>query len=54
MFGRTQAFAGFSVDDVEATVDDLREEGILRGAGPTIAWFRDPVGNVLSVLEAQP
>jgi catechol 2,3-dioxygenase-like lactoylglutathione lyase family enzyme len=25
--------------------------GILRGNGPTIAWFKDPAGNILSVLE---
>jgi catechol 2,3-dioxygenase-like lactoylglutathione lyase family enzyme len=28
------------------------ERGILRGNGPTIAWFKDPAGNILSVLEA--
>jgi predicted enzyme related to lactoylglutathione lyase len=27
------------------------EKGIARGAGPTIAWFKDPAGNILSVLE---
>jgi catechol 2,3-dioxygenase-like lactoylglutathione lyase family enzyme len=27
------------------------ERGILRGPGPRIAWFKDPAGNVLSVLE---
>ena len=31
------------------------EKGIMRGAakqmGPNIAWFRDPAGNVLSVIE---
>ena len=26
------------------------EKGISRGFGPDIAWFRDPAGNVLSVL----
>jgi catechol 2,3-dioxygenase-like lactoylglutathione lyase family enzyme len=33
--------------------DDLRtdERGVFRGGGPTIAWFRDPAGNILSVLE---
>jgi catechol 2,3-dioxygenase-like lactoylglutathione lyase family enzyme len=25
--------------------------GISRGSGPTIAWFKDPAGNILSVLE---
>ena len=27
------------------------EKGIMRGNGPTIAWFKDPVGNILSVLK---
>src|SRR5215204_955736 len=55
----------FPVDDVEAAVDALRErgvaferyegapqdeKGIMRGHGPDIAWFRDPAGNILSVL----
>jgi predicted enzyme related to lactoylglutathione lyase len=54
----------FEVDDVESAVDDLNargvdtkiyegtgdEKGIVRGRGPDIAWFRDPAGNVLSVL----
>ena len=26
-------------------------KGIMRGNGPTIAWFKDPAGNILSVLE---
>ncbi|HEY2324381.1 MAG TPA: VOC family protein [Thermoanaerobaculia bacterium] len=26
------------------------EQGIARGKGPTIAWFKDPAGNILSVL----
>lgn len=33
------------------------EKGIFRGAargeGPNIAWFKDPAGNILSVLEQQ-
>jgi catechol 2,3-dioxygenase-like lactoylglutathione lyase family enzyme len=55
----------FPVDDVEATVDELVERGVVferydwvedpkgiqRGYGPTIAWFTDPAGNVLSVIE---
>jgi catechol 2,3-dioxygenase-like lactoylglutathione lyase family enzyme len=28
------------------------EKGIMGGNGPTIAWFKDPAGNILSVLEA--
>jgi len=27
------------------------EKGISRGPGPRIAWFKDPAGNILSVLE---
>jgi catechol 2,3-dioxygenase-like lactoylglutathione lyase family enzyme len=27
------------------------EDNISRGNGPTIAWFKDPAGNFLSVLE---
>ena len=27
------------------------EKGIMRGKGPTIAWFKDPAGNILSVIE---
>ncbi len=29
------------------------EKGIFRGGGPIIAWFKDPAGNILSVLEEQ-
>lgn len=28
------------------------QRGISRENGPTIAWFKDPAGNILSVLEA--
>jgi predicted enzyme related to lactoylglutathione lyase len=28
------------------------KKGIMRGNGPTIAWFKDPAGNILSVVEA--
>jgi catechol 2,3-dioxygenase-like lactoylglutathione lyase family enzyme len=56
----------FPVDDIEAAVDELArrgvrferypeletdEKGVFRGGGPLIAWFRDPAGNVLSVLQ---
>jgi predicted enzyme related to lactoylglutathione lyase len=27
------------------------ENGIFRGGGPLIAWFRDPAGNILSVMQ---
>jgi hypothetical protein len=58
----------FQVADVEGTVDELTrrgvrfekyedfeqdEKGIARGVGPLIAWFKDPAGNILSVVEDQ-
>jgi catechol 2,3-dioxygenase-like lactoylglutathione lyase family enzyme len=58
----------FPVEDVDAAVDELTargvsferyegfdqdERGVARGMGPTIAWFTDPAGNVLSVLQGQ-
>jgi catechol 2,3-dioxygenase-like lactoylglutathione lyase family enzyme len=35
--------------------EDLKtdKKGIFRGDGHTIAWFKDPDGNILSVLENQ-
>ncbi|MFF5246693.1 VOC family protein [Streptosporangium sp. NPDC000095] len=56
----------FPVDDIDATVDKLVERGVIferyaglpqddrgvmRKEGPFIAWFKDPAGNVLSVLQ---
>jgi catechol 2,3-dioxygenase-like lactoylglutathione lyase family enzyme len=35
-------------DDLGLTTD---EKGIFRGDGPTIAWFKDPAGNVRAVTE---
>jgi catechol 2,3-dioxygenase-like lactoylglutathione lyase family enzyme len=29
------------------------EKGIFRRGGPLIAWFKDPAGNILSVLEEE-
>jgi len=29
-----------------------KRKGVMRGKVPTIAWFKDPAGNILSVLEA--
>jgi len=56
----------FPVNDVDESVDDLTkrgvkfehyegelktdQKGIFRGKGPTIAWFKDPAGNILSVI----
>jgi len=39
----------FEVYDEPDLKTDAR--GIFRGNGPTIAWFKDPAGNILSVLE---
>ncbi len=56
----------FPVPDIDAAVDELAargvvferydgfgqdEKGVMRGRGPQIAWFKDPAGNVLSVIE---
>ncbi len=57
----------FVVDDIEKAVDELKnlgvrfekyegeiktdEKGIHRNGGPMIAWFKDPAGNILSVLQ---
>jgi catechol 2,3-dioxygenase-like lactoylglutathione lyase family enzyme len=30
---------------------ETNEKGIMRGNGPTIAWFKDPAGNIISVIE---
>ncbi|HWA06516.1 MAG TPA: VOC family protein [Ignavibacteria bacterium] len=29
-------------------------KGVMRGNGPNIAWFKDPAGNILSVIESTP
>jgi catechol 2,3-dioxygenase-like lactoylglutathione lyase family enzyme len=39
----------FEVYDQPGLRTDAR--GIFQGEGPRIAWFRDPAGNILSVLE---
>jgi catechol 2,3-dioxygenase-like lactoylglutathione lyase family enzyme len=56
----------FPVDDIDRAVEELAGrgvhferydgfemdgKGIFRGGGPYIAWFKDPAGNVLSVLQ---
>ncbi len=40
----------FEIYDLPDTKTD--KKGIMRGNGPTIAWFKDPAGNILSVIEA--
>ncbi len=63
----TFTILNFPVKDIEEAVDELTkrgvrfeqyegalktdEKGIYRGGGPKIAWFKDPAGNILSVLE---
>jgi catechol 2,3-dioxygenase-like lactoylglutathione lyase family enzyme len=56
----------FPVDDIDRAVDELTsrgiaferydgmpqdEKGVMREGGPFIAWFKDPAGNTLSVLQ---
>jgi predicted enzyme related to lactoylglutathione lyase len=56
----------FPVDDIDAAVDALAErgveferydgmpqdeKGVMRAGGPYIAWFKDPSGNTLSILQ---
>lgn len=39
-------FERYDMDDIKADA-----KGIMRGNGPTIAWFKDPAGNILSVID---
>lgn len=41
--------AGITFERYEGMAQD--EHGIMRDNGPAIAWFKDPVGNILSVLK---
>lgn len=62
----TYTILNFPVDDIDEAADELAargvrferydgfdqdEKGVSRGQGPSIAWFKDPAGNVLSVLQ---
>jgi len=62
----TFTILNFPVDDVDKAVDELTargvrferyegfdqdEKGVFRGGGPLIAWFKDPAGNILSVIQ---
>jgi predicted enzyme related to lactoylglutathione lyase len=62
----TYTVLNFEVDDIDVAVDGLAErgveferydgfeqdeKGIMHGPGPHIAWFKDPAGNILSVLQ---
>ena len=42
---------GVEFERYEGTELETDERGIFRGGGPLIAWFKDPAGNVLSVIE---
>ncbi|MFN8113216.1 MAG: VOC family protein [Solirubrobacterales bacterium] len=42
---------GVEFQRYEGTQMETGEDGIFRGGGPLIAWFEDPAGNVLSVVE---
>ncbi|WP_407572830.1 VOC family protein [Deinococcus altitudinis] len=62
----TFTILNFPVADIDVAVDELirrgvhplhypgmnlDEKGVMRGQGPDIAWFTDPAGNILSVLQ---
>jgi len=62
----TYTILNFEVDDIDGAVDELAakgveieryegfeqdEKGIARGPGPSIAWFKDPAGNILAVMQ---
>lgn len=42
---------GIALEHYEGTPTETDELGVFRGGGPLIAWFKDPAGNVLSVIE---
>ena len=47
------AARGVDFERYEGTPIATDEKGIFRGGGPLIAWFTDPAGNVLSVIESE-
>ena len=62
----TYTILNFAVDDIDAAIDELisrgvelekydglgqDDKGINRAGGPYIAWFKDPAGNILAVLQ---
>jgi catechol 2,3-dioxygenase-like lactoylglutathione lyase family enzyme len=60
----TFTILNFPVHDIDGAVDQLAargvqferyervdQKGIFRDVGPDIAWFKDPAGNILSVLQ---
>ena len=62
----TYTILNFPVDDIDAAAEGLMErgvafevyegapqdeKGVMREYGPPIAWFRDPAGNILSIIQ---
>jgi catechol 2,3-dioxygenase-like lactoylglutathione lyase family enzyme len=62
----TYTVLNFPVDDIDKAVEALMgrgvafeiyeesgqdEKGVMRQYGPPIAWFRDPAGNILSIIQ---
>jgi catechol 2,3-dioxygenase-like lactoylglutathione lyase family enzyme len=62
----TYTILNFPVDDIDEAVDGLAargvqferyegfdqdDKGVARGQGPDIAWFKDPAGNILAVMQ---
>ena len=42
---------GVTFEHYEGTPAQTDDDGVFRGGGPLIAWFTDPSGNVMSVIE---
>lgn len=42
---------GVTFERYDNMPDQSDEKGIYRGFGPDIAWFKDPAGNVLAVVQ---
>jgi catechol 2,3-dioxygenase-like lactoylglutathione lyase family enzyme len=66
MTSASYTILNFPVDDIDQAVDELAsrgvdferydempqdEKGVMREGGPLIAWFKDPAGNTLAVLQ---
>jgi catechol 2,3-dioxygenase-like lactoylglutathione lyase family enzyme len=62
----TYTILNFQVEDIDTAIDELSsrgivferyegfpqdEKGVMRGNGPDIAWFKDPAGNILAVIQ---
>jgi catechol 2,3-dioxygenase-like lactoylglutathione lyase family enzyme len=47
------AARGVAFERYEGTPIATDEKGIFRGDGPLIAWFTDPAGNVLAVIQTE-